>query len=322
MTTRRATANTGRACRKWPTTSKPASPNPAPCAAGSRAQGQTPQPAAGHRELRPRPHHALCHRRQLALEDVDPARRQDAPGFLAADPPLPGDRFARPGFGLDAPASAVRYAARARPRRGSRSRIQAGGQRRRAGAFLQSGWLQRDFGAGAQAPRRGRVRGRMDGGEAGDVRRRDNRRPRAAGTGPRPAELPPRGRRRRELSHLAEPRVAEQAVRRDRRALLYARSSVQTLRGDLLFGGGNHHARDPRSMGHARGIPAGVGHSRLRVAAAPEVGRRMKTLVLLLAAALGASATTYFVTISGLGGEADYTQRFNMWARDIGASLQ
>ncbi len=48
----------------------------------------------------------------------------------------------------------------------------------------------------------------------------------------------------------------------------------------------------------------------------------MKTLALLLAAALSAPATTFYLTVSGLGGEADYTQRFNMWARDIDASLK
>ncbi len=48
----------------------------------------------------------------------------------------------------------------------------------------------------------------------------------------------------------------------------------------------------------------------------------MKTLVLLLAAALCAPAATFYLTISGLGGEADYTQRFDMWARDIDASLK
>ena len=48
----------------------------------------------------------------------------------------------------------------------------------------------------------------------------------------------------------------------------------------------------------------------------------MKTLMLLFAAALCAPATTFYVTISGLGGEADFTQRFNMWARDIDASLR
>jgi hypothetical protein len=48
----------------------------------------------------------------------------------------------------------------------------------------------------------------------------------------------------------------------------------------------------------------------------------MKTLVLLFAAAWSAPATTFYLTISGLGGEADYSQRFKMWAQDIDASLK
>jgi hypothetical protein len=46
-----------------------------------------------------------------------------------------------------------------------------------------------------------------------------------------------------------------------------------------------------------------------------------KILAVLL---LGASAhaTTFYVTISGLGGEADYDQRFKMWAEDIDSSLK
>jgi hypothetical protein len=48
----------------------------------------------------------------------------------------------------------------------------------------------------------------------------------------------------------------------------------------------------------------------------------MKTLILLFAAALCAPATTFYLTISGLGGEPDYTQRFNMWAQDIDSSLK
>ena len=43
----------------------------------------------------------------------------------------------------------------------------------------------------------------------------------------------------------------------------------------------------------------------------------MKLLSLLLLAALSAPATTFYVTISGLGGEPDYEQRFKMWAEDI-----
>jgi hypothetical protein len=38
--------------------------------------------------------------------------------------------------------------------------------------------------------------------------------------------------------------------------------------------------------------------------------------------ALSANATTFYVTISGLGGEPDYAQRFKMWAEDIDSSLK
>lgn len=48
----------------------------------------------------------------------------------------------------------------------------------------------------------------------------------------------------------------------------------------------------------------------------------MRTAALLLLTALAAHATTYYVTISGLGGEPDYDQRFKMWADDIGNSLK
>ena len=34
------------------------------------------------------------------------------------------------------------------------------------------------------------------------------------------------------------------------------------------------------------------------------------------------TATTFYVTISGLGGEPDYEQRFKMWADDIDGSLK
>src|SRR5947209_3465220 len=55
------------------------------------------------------------------------------------------------------------------------------------------------------------------------------------------------------------------------------------------------------------------------------MGRRMKTLGLLLMIALSAQlsqAATFYVTVAGLGGEPDYTQRFKMWADDIDGSLK
>jgi hypothetical protein len=48
----------------------------------------------------------------------------------------------------------------------------------------------------------------------------------------------------------------------------------------------------------------------------------MKVCALLLLAALASPAATYYVTISGLGGEPDYEQRFKMWANDIDSSLK
>jgi hypothetical protein len=50
-------------------------------------------------------------------------------------------------------------------------------------------------------------------------------------------------------------------------------------------------------------------------------GRSLGIAVLLLCAA-SAHATTYYLTISGLGGEPDYDQRFKMWAEDIDSSLK
>ena len=43
---------------------------------------------------------------------------------------------------------------------------------------------------------------------------------------------------------------------------------------------------------------------------------------MLLACALAAPAATYYLTISGLGGEPDYDQRFKMWAQNIDSSMK
>jgi hypothetical protein len=47
-----------------------------------------------------------------------------------------------------------------------------------------------------------------------------------------------------------------------------------------------------------------------------------RTIMLFLLAAMAAPAATFYVTISGLGGEPDYDQRFKMWAQDIDSSLK
>ena len=52
------------------------------------------------------------------------------------------------------------------------------------------------------------------------------------------------------------------------------------------------------------------------------LGSRFACPVLLFFWALSAQATTFYLTISGLGGEPDYDQRFKMWADDIDSSLK
>ena len=48
----------------------------------------------------------------------------------------------------------------------------------------------------------------------------------------------------------------------------------------------------------------------------------MKLLAALLLTSLSLPATTYYVTVSGLGGEPDYEQHFAMWAKDIEKALK
>lgn len=47
-----------------------------------------------------------------------------------------------------------------------------------------------------------------------------------------------------------------------------------------------------------------------------------RALLLLTAAAATLSASTYVLTVGGLGGEAEYEQRFSGWAKDIDKSLK
>jgi hypothetical protein len=51
-------------------------------------------------------------------------------------------------------------------------------------------------------------------------------------------------------------------------------------------------------------------------------GIGVRICALLLGAVVAAPAATFYVTISGLGGEPDYEQRFKMWAEDIETSLK
>ncbi len=52
------------------------------------------------------------------------------------------------------------------------------------------------------------------------------------------------------------------------------------------------------------------------MAAAPQVGCSLKFLPVLFLAAAPVFASTYIVTVAGLGGEPDYEQRFTMLATD------
>ncbi len=58
------------------------------------------------------------------------------------------------------------------------------------------------------------------------------------------------------------------------------------------------------------------------MAAAAEVGCSLKLASLLLFSALSAHATTFCVTIAGLGGEPEYEQRFATWAKEIDQTLK
>ena len=48
----------------------------------------------------------------------------------------------------------------------------------------------------------------------------------------------------------------------------------------------------------------------------------MRALALMLAAASLSSATTYYVTVAGLGGEQEFQQRFDGWAKEIDGLLR
>jgi hypothetical protein len=54
---------------------------------------------------------------------------------------------------------------------------------------------------------------------------------------------------------------------------------------------------------------------------AQEVGDHMRKLLLLAAAALSVNATSFYLTVAGLGGEPEYEQRFTGWASDLTKAL-
>jgi hypothetical protein len=58
------------------------------------------------------------------------------------------------------------------------------------------------------------------------------------------------------------------------------------------------------------------------MAAAAEMGNRMRAAALALVAAAALNATTYCVTVTGLGGEPDYEQRFSNWAKEFDKTIR
>src|SRR2546421_12499692 len=58
------------------------------------------------------------------------------------------------------------------------------------------------------------------------------------------------------------------------------------------------------------------------MAVAPQMGCSMIRGIGLLACILPLHATTYYVTVAGLGGEPEYEQRFSGWAKDIDKALK
>src|SRR5262249_31256049 len=77
-------------------------------------------------------------------------------------------------------------------------------------------------------------------------------------------------------------------------------------------------------VGHAGSVSPVVDAAFRRMAAPPQVGCNLKSrlVTLFLVTALSSQATTFYLTIAGLGGEPEYEQRFTGWAKDIDKLLK
>src|SRR5438477_655651 len=75
-------------------------------------------------------------------------------------------------------------------------------------------------------------------------------------------------------------------------------------------------------MGYADGISAGADAARLRMAAAPPLGCSMRLLFGLLTLSFSLPAATYYLTVTGLGGEPEYVIRFSMVGNEIDKALK
>lgn len=58
------------------------------------------------------------------------------------------------------------------------------------------------------------------------------------------------------------------------------------------------------------------------MASAASMGAGLRLLLLLLMAAFSAEATTYYLTVAGLGGDPDYETQFAKWANDLDHELK
>src|SRR5581483_8899356 len=77
-----------------------------------------------------------------------------------------------------------------------------------------------------------------------------------------------------------------------------------------------------RSLEYAGRVSAAAFTALGRVAAAPPLGCRVRAIVLLLLAVCSLRATTYYVTVAGLGGTPEYESQFEKWAADLQTELK
>ena len=143
---------------------------------------------------------------------------------------------------------------------------------------------------------------------------------------PRRPDVSAHGRRGGELSHEPEPRPAGPPRVADRRPLLAARGRRDAARRDRVFRSRRHDARDARAVEHAGGVSPAPADPIRGVAAAAQVGDRVRTslgvALLCLLLPMSARADTYFVTVAGLPGDADYEQRYTNAAAELDKLLK
>src|SRR5258708_4872820 len=162
----------------------------------------------------------------------------------------------------------------------------------------------------------------MDCAEAGRLCGRGNGDARRGGCRARRDHVPARRWRGGEFPRQSKPRIVGKTLRADRRPLLHAGPDFEIERRDHLLRSRHHYTRDARPVEYAGVISLDPLAARGGMAFAAKVGCGMKLGGLILLYALAAHATTYCVTIAGLGGEPDYEQHFAQWANEIDKTLK